>query len=124
MKGTSRRGRDPVEDSRLAAELRSSPKERAENIMIVDLIRNDIGRLARTGTVRVPKLLSVERYETVLQMTSDVTAQLRPGVGLTDLFRALFPCGSVTGTPKTRSMQIIRSIEPEPARRLLRRDRS
>jgi para-aminobenzoate synthetase/4-amino-4-deoxychorismate lyase len=114
MKGTSRRGRDPGEDSRLADELRSSPKERAENVMIVDLMRNDVGRVARTGTVRVPGLLAVERYETVLQMTSDVTAQLRPDVGLTDLFRALFPCGSVTGTPKTRSMQIIRSIEPEP----------
>jgi para-aminobenzoate synthetase/4-amino-4-deoxychorismate lyase len=114
MKGTSRRGGHPDEDRRLAAELRSSPKERAENIMIVDLMRNDIGRVALTGTVRVPELLTVERYETVLQMTSTVTAQLRPGVGLTDLFRVLFPCGSVTGTPKTRSMQIIRSIEPEP----------
>ena len=94
MKGTSRRGRHPDEDRRLAAELRSSPKERAENIMIVDLMRNDIGRVALTGTVRVRKLLTVERYETVLQMTSAVTAQLRPGVGLTDLFRVLFPCGS------------------------------
>ena len=82
--------------------------------MIVDLMRNDIGRVAMTGTVRVPELLTVERYETVLQMTSAVTAQLRPGVGLLDLFRVLFPCGSVTGTPKARSMQIIRSIEPEP----------
>jgi para-aminobenzoate synthetase/4-amino-4-deoxychorismate lyase len=114
MKGTSRRGRHPDEDLRLAAELRSSSKECAENIMIVDLMRNDIGRVALTGTVRVPELLTVERYETVLQMTSAVTARLRPGIGLTDLFRVLFPCGSVTGTPKSRSMQIIRSIEPEP----------
>ena len=114
MKGTSRRGRHPDEDRRLAADLRSSSKERAENIMIVDLMRNDIGRVALTGTVRVPELLTVERYETVLQMTSTVTARLRPGTGLKDLFRVLFPCGSVTGTPKSRSMQIIRSIEPEP----------
>lgn len=114
MKGTSRRGRNATQDSQLARELRSSAKERAENIMIVDLMRNDVGRLARTGTVRVPALLTVERYDTVFQMTSDVTAELRPDVGLTDLFRALFPCGSVTGTPKHRSMQIIRSVEPEP----------
>ena len=114
MKGTARRGRDSDEDRRLADELRTSPKERAENIMIVDLIRNDVGRIARTGSVRVPALLSVEHYETVHQLTSEVTAQLRTDVGLLELFRALFPSGSITGTPKTRSMQIIRTIEPEP----------
>lgn len=114
MKGTARRGRDSDEDRRLADALRASPKERAENIMIVDLMRNDVGRIARTGSVRVPALLTVERYETVQQLTSDVTARLRPDVGLPDLFRALFPCGSITGAPKARSMEIIRTVEPEP----------
>ena len=114
MKGTARRGRDRDEDRRLARQLRSSPKERAENVMIVDLLRNDIGRVAQIGSVDVPALFTVERYETVLQLTSDVTARLRPGTGLVELFRALFPCGSVTGAPKASSMEIIRSLEPDP----------
>ena len=114
MKGTARRGRYLAEDRQLAERLRSSEKERAENLMIVDLMRNDISRIAQVGSVAVPALFSVERYETVLQLTSDVTARLRPGTGLVDLFTALFPCGSVTGAPKTSSMQIIRSFEPEP----------
>ena len=114
MKGTARRGRDRDEDRRLADELRSSPKERAENVMIVDLMRNDVGRIAEVGSVDVPALFTVERYETVLQLTSDVTARLCPGTGLVDLFRALFPCGSVTGAPKASSMEIIRSLEPDP----------
>ncbi|SDN46824.1 para-aminobenzoate synthetase / 4-amino-4-deoxychorismate lyase [Geodermatophilus siccatus] len=113
MKGTARRGRDGDEDRRLADLLRSSPKERAENVMIVDLMRNDIGRIAETGSVQVPALFTVERYETVLQLTSDVTARLRPGTGLVELFRALFPCGSVTGAPKASSMEIIRSLESD-----------
>ena len=113
MKGTARRGRDGDEDRRLTDLLRSSPKERAENVMIVDLMRNDVGRIAEIGSVEVPALFTVERYETVLQMTSDVTARLRPGTGLVDLFRALFPCGSVTGAPKASSMGIIRSLEPD-----------
>jgi para-aminobenzoate synthetase/4-amino-4-deoxychorismate lyase len=114
MKGTARRGRHRDEDRRLAAQLRSSAKERAENVMIVDLMRNDIGRVAEIGSVEVPALFTVERYETVLQLTSDVTARLRPGTGLVELFRALFPCGSVTGAPKASSMQIIRSVETTP----------
>jgi para-aminobenzoate synthetase/4-amino-4-deoxychorismate lyase len=114
MKGTARRGRHRDEDRRLADELRSSAKERAENVMIVDLMRNDIGRVAEIGSVDVPALFTVERYETVLQLTSDVTARLQPGTGLVELFRALFPCGSVTGAPKPSSMGIIRSVEPEP----------
>jgi para-aminobenzoate synthetase/4-amino-4-deoxychorismate lyase len=114
MKGTARRGRDRDEDRRLADELRSSSKERAENVMIVDLMRNDVGRIAEVGSVDVPALFTVERYETVLQLTSDVTARLCPGTGLVDLFRALFPCGSVTGAPKASSMEIIRSLEPDP----------
>ena len=114
MKGTARRGRHRDEDRRLTDQLRSSAKERAENVMIVDLIRNDIGRVAEIGSVEVPALFTVEPYETVLQLTSDVTARLRPGTGLVELFRALFPCGSVTGAPKISSMAIIRSIEQTP----------
>ena len=82
--------------------------------MIVDLMRNDVSRIARTGTVRVPALLTVERYATVLQLTSDITAQMRPGTGLAELFAALFPCGSVTGTPKARTMALIRELEDTP----------
>jgi para-aminobenzoate synthetase / 4-amino-4-deoxychorismate lyase len=114
MKGTAPRGRHLREDEVLAHRLRSSAKEQAENVMIVDLMRNDVARVAEIGSVTVPALFSVERYETVLQMTSDVTARLRPGTGLVELFRALFPCGSVTGAPKASSMEIIRSLEPEP----------
>jgi para-aminobenzoate synthetase/4-amino-4-deoxychorismate lyase len=114
MKGTARRGRHLEEDRHLAHQLRSSPKERAENVMIVDLMRNDIARVAEIGSVEVPTLFTVERYETVLQLTSDVTARLRPGSGLVELFRALFPCGSVTGAPKASSMEIIRAIETSP----------
>jgi para-aminobenzoate synthetase/4-amino-4-deoxychorismate lyase len=114
MKGTAPRGRHRDEDRRLIHELRSSAKERAENVMIVDLMRNDIGRVAAIGSVDVSSLFTVERYETVLQLTSDVTARLRPGTGLVELFRALFPCGSVTGAPKASSMEIIRSVETGP----------
>jgi para-aminobenzoate synthetase/4-amino-4-deoxychorismate lyase len=114
MKGTARRGRHRDEDRRLAGELRASTKEQAENVMIVDLMRNDIGRVAEVGSVDVPALFTVERYETVFQLTSDVTARLPPRTGLVELFRALFPCGSVTGAPKASSMEIIRSLEPDP----------
>jgi para-aminobenzoate synthetase/4-amino-4-deoxychorismate lyase len=114
MKGTARRGRYPREDEVLARQLRHSAKEQAENVMIVDLLRNDVARVAETGSVAVPALFTVERFETVLQLTSDVTARLRPGTGLVELFRALFPCGSVTGAPKASSMDVIRSLEPAP----------
>jgi para-aminobenzoate synthetase/4-amino-4-deoxychorismate lyase len=114
MKGTRPRGRFPAEDAALAAELRASPKERAENLMIVDLLRNDAGRVAEPGSVRVERMYEVERYETVHQLTSTVRARPRPGVGLSELFRALFPCGSVTGAPKVRTMQIIAGLEDEP----------
>jgi para-aminobenzoate synthetase/4-amino-4-deoxychorismate lyase len=114
MKGTARRGRYREEDQRRAEQLRCSDKERAENLMIVDLMRNDVSRIAEVGTVNVPALFTVERYETVLQLTSDVSARLRPGTGLVELFTALFPCGSVTGAPKASSMGIIRALEPEP----------
>ena len=114
MKGTSARGRWTEEDRALRADLLVSEKERAENVMIVDLIRNDIGRVARFGTVRVDALLSVEQYETVWQLVSTVSADLRPGTSTVDLFRALFPCGSVTGAPKVRTMEIIADLEAGP----------
>jgi para-aminobenzoate synthetase/4-amino-4-deoxychorismate lyase len=114
MKGTAARGRTADEDRRQAERLRSSPKERAENLMIVDLLRNDVSRVARVGTVDVPGLFVLERYPTVWQLTSEITARTRPDVGLVDVFRALFPCGSVTGAPKRASMQLIRDLEAGP----------
>jgi para-aminobenzoate synthetase/4-amino-4-deoxychorismate lyase len=111
MKGTAARGRTVAEDTRIVGRLRSSRKERAENVMIVDLVRNDLARVAVAGSVTVPRLLHAERFATVHQLTSDVTARLRPDVGLTDVFRALFPCGSVTGAPKARTMELIRDVE-------------
>ena len=114
MKGTRRRGRFTEEDRAREAELAASPKDRAENLMIVDLLRNDVGRVARPAGVRVPRLLDVERYRTVFQMTSTVTGELRDDVGLVDLFRALFPCGSVTGAPKISTMELIAGLETSP----------
>ncbi|MFQ6018939.1 MAG: aminodeoxychorismate synthase component I [Kiloniellaceae bacterium] len=114
MKGTAARGRTPAEDAGLRNWLSADPKSRAENLMIVDLLRNDLGRVARTGTVEAPELFTVETYPTVHQMTSSVTARLRPGVGVADLIRALFPCGSITGAPKVRAMEIIRELETAP----------
>ena len=114
MKGTRPRGRWPEEDEKLAAELREAEKDRAENVMIVDLLRNDLGRVSQTGSVAVPRLWEVERYETVLQMTSTVTSHLRSGIGLAELLTALFPCGSVTGAPKVRTTQIISELEDSP----------
>ena len=95
-------------------ELARSAKDRAENVMIVDLLRNDLGRLARPGTLDVPDLLTLERYPTVWQLTSTVTAEVPPGTGLADLFGALFPCGSVTGAPKIAAMRQIAALEQEP----------
>ncbi|MCU0222916.1 MAG: aminodeoxychorismate synthase component I [Acidobacteria bacterium] len=114
MKGTAARGRFPDEDDARAAALAASEKDRAENVMIVDLMRSDLGRVAATGSVAVPALCEVERYPTVLQMTSSVTATLRPGTGLADLFRALFPSGSVTGAPKASTMRTIAALERAP----------
>lgn len=114
MKGTAPRGRTTAEDEQRSRTLRASAKEQAENLMIVDLLRNDLGRVAEVGGVRVDELFALERYPTVWQMTSQVSARLRPGVGLLELFRALFPCGSVTGAPKRRTMQLIQAHEPSP----------
>jgi len=114
MKGTRRRGRWSEEDASLAAELNASAKDRAENLMIVDLLRNDLGRVAEFGSVRVPSLFDIERYPTVHQLTSTVVGELRDNVGLPELFGALFPSGSVTGAPKIRTSQIIRELEDSP----------
>jgi para-aminobenzoate synthetase/4-amino-4-deoxychorismate lyase len=114
MKGTAPRGRWEEEDVMRAAQLLASPKERAENLMIVDLLRSDIGRVARVGSVRVPELFTLERYPTVLQMTSTITADLDPHMTLEDLFGALFPCGSVTGAPKSSTMRLIAALEDSP----------
>ena len=114
MKGTAARGRTTGEDRTLAAWLRNDPKNRSENVMIVDLLRNDLGRVARFGTVVAEDLFSVERYPTLWQMTSTVTAELRDDVKHEDVFRALFPCGSVTGAPKVRAMQLISELEDHP----------
>lgn len=114
MKGTARRGLWCEEDERFRAWLAASEKNRAENVMIVDLLRNDLGRVAETGSVRVESLYDVERYPTVFQMTSTVSAELRAGVGLEEIFAALFPCGSVTGAPKVSTMRLIASLEDSP----------
>lgn len=114
MKGTARRGRTEAEDEVIAAALLASDKDRAENAMIVDLLRNDLGRIARAGTVEVPSMFDLERYETVWQLTSTVRCHPRPGTGLLDVFRALFPCGSVTGAPKVSTMAYIAELEDSP----------
>lgn len=114
MKGTCPRGRWAAEDMALADELVSSPKERAENVMITDMLRNDLGRISKVGSVAVPQLFNAERYPTLWQLTSTVQSRLAAGVGLADIFAALFPCASVTGAPKVRTMEIIRQLEPEP----------
>lgn len=114
MKGTAARGATPEEDAAQADHLRTAPKERAENVMIVDLLRNDLSRIALPHSVQVPALFATQALPTVWQMTSDVRARTRPGTTLTDVFAALFPCGSVTGAPKVRAMQMIHALEPAP----------
>lgn len=114
MKGTAARGKTPERDAAAAKALAASEKDRAENLMIVDLLRNDISRVCVPGTVRVPKLFEVETYSTLHQMTSTVEGQLANGVGLSDILRALFPCGSITGAPKIRAMEIISELETTP----------
>ncbi|OOV08885.1 aminodeoxychorismate synthase, component I [Rhodoferax fermentans] len=113
MKGTAPRGQTPQEDAALVQALTASPKERAENVMIVDLLRNDLSRIALPHTVQVPSLFAVQTLPTVHQMVSDVTAQTRPSTSLSEVFGALFPCGSITGAPKVRAMQAIHDLEPE-----------
>ena len=111
MKGTRPRGRTEAEDGALAAELAQSVKDKAENLMIVDLLRNDLSRVAKPGTVRVEAPFQVETYPTLHTMTTTVRAELRPGQGAVDVLRALFPCGSITGAPKIRAMELIDEVE-------------
>ena len=114
MKGTAPAADDEALNAERASALRQSPKERSENLMIVDLMRNDLGRIATTGTVRVPELFAVERFGAVLQMTSTIEAVARPGLRLQQVFEALYPCGSITGAPKRRTMQLLQQLERWP----------
>jgi anthranilate synthase component 1 len=110
--GTRKRGLDDEHDKKLAAELREHPKEVAEHIMLVDLARNDVGRVAQFGTVKVEELMSLELYSHVMHLTSQVTGQLREGLGPIDVLRATLPAGTVSGAPKVRAMEIIDELEP------------
>lgn len=112
IKGTRRRGGTPAEDLRLRAELLASEKDRAENTMIVDLVRNDLGRVCEYGSVEVEKLCDVEEHPTLFHLVSTVRGKLRPQTKFSEILRATFPCGSITGAPKIRTMQIIEEIEP------------
>jgi para-aminobenzoate synthetase/4-amino-4-deoxychorismate lyase len=114
MKGTAAREADPIADAKARTRLAASPKDRAENLMIVDLLRNDLGRVAEIGSVSVGDMFAVETYPTVHQMVSAVEARLRPGTGVKEIVRALFPCGSVTGAPKIRAMEVIAELEQSP----------
>jgi para-aminobenzoate synthetase component 1 len=114
MKGTAPRGATRAEDARLKAFLRNDEKNQAENRMIVDLLRNDISLISEVGTLDVPELFRIETYPTVHQMVSRVQAKLLPGIGIRRIFAALFPCGSITGAPKIRAMEILRELEDTP----------
>ncbi|MFC1631694.1 aminodeoxychorismate synthase component I [Candidatus Omnitrophota bacterium] len=114
MKGTAERGKDTREDAEMARSLRSCLKNRSENLMIVDLLRNDLGRISRTASINVPQLFNIERYRTLFQMTSDIRSRLRSSYSACDIFRHIFPSGSVTGAPKIKTMQIIQQLEKEP----------
>ena len=114
MKGTAQRGLDLADDEARRTELTHSEKERAENLMIVDMVRNDMGRIGRVGSVQVPALFTAEKYDTVWQMTSTVTSEPRPSTTLTDVFGALFPCASITGAPKVATTRLIAELESLP----------
>ena len=113
MKGTAPRGATAAEDAANAEHLKASDKERAENLMIVDLLRNDLSRIAEPFSVEAPRLFHTEAWPTVWQMSSDVVARARAGTTLADVFAALFPCGSITGAPKVQAMRLINALEPE-----------
>jgi para-aminobenzoate synthetase/4-amino-4-deoxychorismate lyase len=114
MKGTAPRHADPAVDLAAKTALRADPKQRAENLMIVDLLRNDLGRISTIGSVEVPSLFDIETYPTLHTLTSTITARLEQGTSLETMLRALFPCGSITGAPKVRAMEIIRELEGRP----------
>src|SRR5581483_8924921 len=110
--GTRYRGQSDEHDRRLAAELSENPKERAEHVMLVDLARNAVGRVVRFGTEHVDELMTLERYSHVMHLTSQVSGELREGLGPVDVLRATFPAGTVSGAPKVRAMEIIDALEP------------
>jgi anthranilate synthase component 1 len=112
LAGTRPRGATPEEDARLEAELRADQKERAEHLMLIDLARNDIGRIAVTGSVKVTEAFEVERYSHVMHIVSNVEGRLKPGVGQLDVLRATFPAGTLSGAPKVRAMELIDELEP------------
>lgn len=114
MKGTAPRGVDFAEDQFIARQLENNPKDRSENVMIVDLLRNDLGRICEYGSVAVNHLFSIETYQTLFQMTSEISGTLRPEASYSDIFQSLFPCGSITGAPKLRTMEIIGELEDRP----------
>ncbi|MBN8949505.1 MULTISPECIES: aminodeoxychorismate synthase component I [unclassified Rhizobium] len=114
MKGTAKRGANAVEDEKIIAEMLADEKTQAENRMIVDLLRNDISRITEVGTLDVPKLFEIETYPTLHQMVSHVQARLLPGISIRDILAALFPCGSITGAPKMRAMEILHNLEDGP----------
>ncbi|MCA2409994.1 aminodeoxychorismate synthase component I [Rhizobium leguminosarum bv. viciae 248] len=114
MKGTAKRGATAAEDAEIIEAMRCDIKTQAENRMIVDLLRNDISRITEVGTLDVPKLFDIETYPTVHQMVSHVQARLRPDLSIRDIFSALFPCGSITGAPKMRAMEILHALEDVP----------
>ena len=114
MKGTTQRGVTDQEDLEQASWLEQDPKNRSENMMIVDLLRNDMNRISEVGSEHVERLCQVEQYSTVWQMTSTIKSQLREDVDLVEIFRSLFPCGSITGAPKIATMEIIKDLEPQP----------
>jgi len=114
MKGTAQRLADPVADAQAAETLCNDPKQRAENLMIVDLLRNDLSQVCSAGSVKVPQLFHVESYPTIHQMTSTVTGILNDGADAVDIIKALFPCGSITGAPKIRAMQVVQEVEAGP----------
>ena len=114
IKGTRPRSSDPLADADAAADLVTNPKDRAENVMIVDLMRNDLGRVCQPGSIRVDQLVGLESYRQVHHLTSVVRGQLRPGLGLVDLLRASWPGGSITGAPKVRACQRLSELEPVP----------
>ncbi len=114
MKGTAKRGKTPEDDEAIKLALQNDGKNQAENRMIVDLLRNDISRITTVGSLHVPELFTVETYPSLHQMVSRIRAKLLPGLTLQDIFTALFPCGSITGAPKIRAMEIIRDLEDSP----------
>src|SRR3546814_300801 len=112
LAGTRKRGATPLEDAAMAKDLLADPKERAEHVMLIDLARNDVGRVAETGTVEVTDTMTIERYSHVMHLVSNVTGVLDKGMGNIDVLRATFPAGTLTGAPKVRAMEIIDELEP------------